>query len=106
MTLIYRPLLTILLASLLIAGCSRGPFSIHTIDIQQGNALVAEDIDKIKEGMDRESVAQLLGTPVLAPLFDPNRWDYVFYHKKHGTETEQQQVSIYFSEDQVARVER
>ena len=55
---ISKPLLTVLLASLLVAGCSRGLFSVHTIDIQQGNALLTEDIDKVKEGMDRESVEQ------------------------------------------------
>ncbi len=101
-----KPLLTALLASLLITSCSRGLFSVHTIDIQQGNALVAEDIDKVQEGMDRENVQQLLGAPVLAPIFDPNRWDYVYYNKKPDTKAEQQRVSIYFSEDRVAKVER
>ena len=103
---ISKPLLTVLLASLLVAGCSRGLFSVHTIDIQQGNALLTEDIDKIKEGMDRESVEQLLGVPVLAPVFNPNRWDYVYYLKKPDTKAQQQRVSIYFSADRVATIER
>ena len=103
---ISKPLLAVLLASLLITGCSRGLFSVHTIDIQQGNALVTEDIDKVLEGMDRENVEQLLGAPVLAPIFDPNRSDYVYYHKKPDTKAKQQRVSIYFSEDRVAKIER
>ena len=106
MNSIYRPLLTILLASLLITSCSSGLFSVHTIDIQQGNALATEDIDKVQEGMDRENVKQLLGAPVLAPIFDPDRWDFVYYHKKPDTKAKQQRVSIYFSEDRVAKIER
>jgi len=104
---LFKPLLTALLASLLITGgCSRGLFSVHTIDIQQGNALVNEDIDKVQEGMDKENVEQLLGAPVLAPIFDPDRWDYVYYHKKPDTKAKQQRVSIYFSAGRVAKIER
>ncbi len=94
-----------LLVNLLLVGCSRGLFSVHTIEIQQGNALATEDIEKIQTGMDKEHVKRLLGNPVLMPLFDPNRWDYVYYDKKPDTKAEQQRISIYFSADHVAKIE-
>jgi len=106
MNSIFRQLLMLLFASLLLAGCSRSLFSVYTIDIQQGNALATEDIDKIQAGMDRENVERLLGAPVLAPLFDPDRWDYVYYLKKPDTKEKQQRVTIYFAEDRVAKIER
>ena len=106
MTPFKIPLLLILLAGLLTAGCSRGLFSIHTIDIQQGNALAKKDMDKIQTGMSRQDVEHILGSPVLTPLFSPDRWDYVYFLKKPDTPPEEQRLSVYFSADRVVKVER
>jgi outer membrane protein assembly factor BamE len=45
---------------------------------QQGNILTLEDFNKIDIGMSREQIRYLIGSPVLADNFHPNRWDYLF----------------------------
>jgi outer membrane protein assembly factor BamE len=55
---------------------------VHRIDIQQGNFLDKEDIDRISVGMTRVQVRALLGTPMVADPFQGSRWDYVYYMKK------------------------
>ena len=50
-----------------LAGC------VHRIDIQQGNFLDSEDIDRVNVGMTRVQVRSLLGTPMVADPFQNSR---------------------------------
>jgi outer membrane protein assembly factor BamE len=86
----------------LLAGC------VHRIDIQQGNFLDTEDIDRIAVGMTRVQVRALLGTPMVADPFQGSRWDYVYYLKKGRWQKPQQRHFIVFfdSTDKVAKIER
>lgn len=99
-----RPLalLALLAALLAAAGC------VHRIDIQQGNFLEPEDIDRVTVGMTRVQVRALLGTPMVADPFTPQRWDYVYYLKKgRARAAKRRHFIVYFDEsDKVARVER
>ena len=92
---------TIILTSLLLSGCEL--FSVHRIDVQQGNALEAEDVAKIKVGMSREQVRFLLGSPMLVDAFHADRWDYIYYLDPGTGETESRRLTLYFEGDRVAR---
>jgi outer membrane protein assembly factor BamE len=89
-------------ATLLLGGC------VHRIDIQQGNFLDTEDIDRVSVGMTRVQVRSLLGTPMVADPFRNSRWDYVYYLKRGRLQKPQQRhFIVYFDEaDKVARIER
>jgi len=97
-----RRLAAAALALVLLAGC------VHRIDIQQGNFLDTEDIDRIAVGMTRVQVRSLLGTPMVADPFQSSRWDYVYYLKRGRWEKAQQRHFIVFfdSTDKVAKIER
>jgi outer membrane protein assembly factor BamE len=86
----------------LLTGC------VHRIDIQQGNFLDTEDIDRIAVGMTRVQVRALLGTPMVADPFQGARWDYVYYFKKGRWQKPQQRHFIVFFDgtDKVAKIER
>jgi outer membrane protein assembly factor BamE len=86
----------------LLAGC------VHRIDIQQGNFLDTEDIDRIAVGMTRVQVRALLGTPMVADPFQGSRWDYVYYLKKgRWQKPEQRHFIVFFDNtDKVAKIER
>src|SRR5690606_1830411 len=61
----------ILAAASLLAGCSMndpnrsGLLQPYRIDLPQGNYLTRESVDQVREGMTREQVRFLLGTPLL-----------------------------------------
>jgi outer membrane protein assembly factor BamE len=95
-----RLLATLALAALL-TGCSL----VHRIDIQQGNAVPPENFLKIRNGMTRPEVRQLLGTPLLTDVFHANRWDYYFRNERGGKLVEENRFSVYFVDDKVARYE-
>jgi outer membrane protein assembly factor BamE len=81
---------------------------VHRIDIQQGNFLDKEDIDRISVGMTRVQVRSLLGTPMVADPFQGSRWDYVYYFKKGRWQKPQQRHFIVFfgSTDKVEKIDR
>jgi outer membrane protein assembly factor BamE len=103
------PALVIALAITLLCGCSGRRFSLkpYKVNIQQGNFLEAEDIERIDEGMSRSQVRFLLGTPMISDAFNTQRWDYVFYLKIGRTgDIIQSRFTVFFEGDTVARVER
>ncbi|MGC9456337.1 MAG: outer membrane protein assembly factor BamE [Halothiobacillaceae bacterium] len=99
---VYLPLLFI---SLLLSGCSRvyvPPFvQVYQPDIHQGNVLMAEDVERIRPGMSAAEVRALLGTPSLRPVFDAERWDYVFYSKPGKQKVFQHRLVIVFENGRV-----
>jgi outer membrane protein assembly factor BamE len=81
---------------------------VHRIDIQQGNFLDSEDIDRISVGMTRVQVRALLGTPMVADPFQNSRWDYVYYLKKGRlSKPTQRHFIVHFGgDDKVEKIDR
>lgn len=74
-------------------------FSPYRPDIQQGNFVSQEMLAKLKEGMTREQVSFVLGTPLLADIFHAERWDYPFRMAKGNGELTVSTVVVYFDKD-------
>ncbi|HEY0878725.1 MAG TPA: outer membrane protein assembly factor BamE [Zeimonas sp.] len=95
----------------LVAGCSWGDpnrsglLQPYRIDLPQGNYLTRESVDRVQEGMTRDQVRFLLGTPLLRDLFHPDRWDYVFRYKFPNGDVEQRKVTVRFRDDRVVAIE-
>lgn len=94
---------------LLLAGCKQVPMlpslTPYKIDIQQGNHVTQEMVEKLKPGMSRAQVRFLLGTPLVVDPFRNDRWDYVYLYYKAGELTEQRRVSVIFEDDRLKRVD-
>ena len=103
---LFAPLVAVGLAALLTLGGLSG--CVHRINIQQGNFLDGEDIDRVAVGMTRVQVRALLGTPMVADPFVSNRWDYVYYLKLGRWDRAQQRHFIVYFDgaDKVERIDR
>ncbi|MBI2994743.1 MAG: outer membrane protein assembly factor BamE [Gammaproteobacteria bacterium] len=77
---------------------------VYRLDIQQGNVIEQEMIDKLKPGMDKNQVRFILGTPVLVDTFHENRWEYVFMYSEGGKRREQRHITVYFQDDKLSHV--
>lgn len=77
----------------------------HRIDVQQGNALEQEVVEKLKTGMTRSQVRFLLGTPLLVDPFHSNRWDYVYNYRTAGKLTEKKRLALIFEGEVLARID-
>lgn len=94
------------LAGLLLAGCESMLPEAHKIDIQQGNRINAEDLDRLQTGMTREQVKFLLGTPLLQDAFHQNRWDYLYYLQPGKEAARQSRVSLFFDGNTLVKIDR
>ena len=92
-------ILAIAALAALLAGC--GPF-VYRIDVQQGNYVTQDAVDKLKVGMTKAQVRQVLGTPLLVDVFHQNRWDYYFSNVKGGKAQDRKRLSLVFKDDKLA----
>ena len=102
-----------LLASVLAAGCSSwnsedavlGLLSPYRVDLQQGNVVTQDQIERIKPGMHRLQVRDVLGTPLLTDTFHADRWDYVFTLRQSGRPLQRRSVVLVFDGDVLKRID-
>lgn len=80
-------------------------FGVYKIDVNQGNYLSQDAVDKLKVGMTEQQVKQLLGTPLIASPFRPDRWDYVYEYTRQGRVAEHRNFTVYFADGKVTRWE-
>jgi Small protein A (tmRNA-binding) len=96
---------------LLPGGCARnndGTWKaplVYRVDIQQGNVIDQEMIDRLKPGMDKKQVKFIMGTPLIIDPFHNNRWDYVYSFEPGRGEREQRRISLIFKEDKLAYIQ-
>jgi outer membrane protein assembly factor BamE len=83
----------------------------YRVDVQQGNFVTREMVDQLREGMQRpegvtrEQVRFVLGTPLLTDVFHNNRWDYVFRLQKKTGEVISSRITAIFENNRLARIE-
>lgn len=85
----------LLSALLLLSGC------VHKMNIQQGNILEQESVNKLHKGMSQEEVRALLGTPVLINTFRDNRVDYVYTNKPGYGKGTEKNITLVFQGDRL-----
>ncbi len=92
-----------LIMILALANCSSYDFTRRPI--QQGNLLNPTTVSRLKVGMSKEDVSILMGTSLLSPMFNNNRWDYAYTTRKGSGSNSVRHVTITFAHDQVIQIE-
>lgn len=74
--------------------------SIYKFDIQQGNVITQDMVDKLKPGMTKSQVRFIMGTPLIADTFSQDRWDYFYSLNPADRSGEvRERVAIFFQDD-------
>lgn len=95
-------------ALLLLSGCANRHLSLPTtyhVDVQQGNVVTQDMIERLRPGMSRSQVRFALGSPLIVDPFHPDRWDYVFEFRKEGKVLERRKFAVVFEEDKLKTIE-
>ena len=93
-------------AALALGGCSWFPsLGVYKLDVNQGNYITQDQVDRLKVGLTRQQVRIALGTPLLADPFHANRWDYIYAFERQGKVLEDRRLAVYFVDDRLARWE-
>jgi len=78
---------------------------VYRQDVQQGNVITQELVNRLRPGLSKRQVRFIMGTPMLVDAFHQERWDYV-YTMTHGWgETHKKKLHLYFDRDRLARIE-
>jgi len=88
-------------------ACSKDKIpGVYRIDIQQGNDVTQDMVNKLEAGMSKSQVAYIMGTPLLIDTFHPNRWDYIYsFHPGNG-QREQRRITLFFTvEETLSHIE-
>lgn len=88
-------------ACLVLVGCSAdriSHFPSHKLTVVQGNQVDEQAVAALRQGMSKEQVQHLLGTPLLRDAFHPNRWDYTYYTARNGVIANRHALTLYFDE--------
>jgi outer membrane protein assembly factor BamE len=112
-----RPLLASLPLLVLLGGCSYMPswatlpsvtgekvlgvLTPYRVEVVQGNVLTKEMVARVKPGMPKEQVRDLLGSPLLTDIFHESRWDYPFTIRRQGAAPQQRLVVAIFDGDRL-----
>ena len=113
-TRFVRPLAALaaaLAAAVLLGACqtenwaSWRNFGVYKIDVNQGNYITQDMVDRLKPGLTKPQVRLALGTPLVQSAFRDNRWDYVYEFSRQGRRIEHRQFTVYFVDDKLARWE-
>ena len=80
-------------------------FGVYKLDINQGNYLAQDQIDRLKVAQTKQQVRAILGTPLITSAFRPDQWDYVYEFKRQGRSLEHRNFTVYFVDDKLARWE-
>ena len=104
----YRKILPFLIILCLWSCASEGDRKLPGVyrpDIQQGNVIDQEMIDKLKPGMDKNQVRFIMGTPVIVDPFHNDRWEYIYTYSEGGARREQRHITLYFKDEKLAHIE-
>lgn len=115
-----RPLLASLPLIALLGGCSYMPtwdslpslpvitgekvlgvLTPYRVEVVQGNVLTKEMVARVKPGMPKAQVRDLLGSPLLTDVFHESRWDYPFTIRRQGAAPQQRLVIAEFDGDKL-----
>jgi outer membrane protein assembly factor BamE len=86
----------------LLASCTAYDFSrrVH----EQGNLLPAAEISQLKLGMSKETAAKILGTSLMSPTFNNDRWDYAYTWRKGSGPITVHHLSLEFKNEKLVHI--
>src|SRR5512140_1323745 len=85
----------LLIAAALLSGC------VHKIDVEQGNFVTQDLVEKLKPGMTKNQVKLLLGTPLINDNSHADRWAFSFDNAKSGKHLAHKRLTVLFKDDKL-----
>ena len=96
-------LLVTLILSLTLTQCASYDFARRIT--QQGNLLPQSKVERLRVGMSKNDAAILMGTSLMSPTFNNDRWDYAYTWRRGTGSMEIRTVVIYFKGNSISRIE-
>jgi outer membrane protein assembly factor BamE len=92
----------IIIFALLCSACSSW---VYVPDLNQGNIINQDDVDRLEPGMSKRFVEVIMGSPAIVDPFHPDRWVYINMVKPRFGDTRKRELVLFFENDQLVRFE-
>lgn len=92
-------ILTLLLGFATLSGCMFP--GVYKLNVQQGNIVTQDMLDKLKPGMTERQVIYVMGNPVLRNPYEIQRWDYLYTLEERDKVTKSYRISVFFNEQRL-----
>ena len=93
---VFKQFLSSLIILLLIFSCSLP--RVYEVVISQGNLIDEDMMEKLEVGMTESQVKYVLGSPLIADTFTPNRWDYYTSVTQGNKKFTEKKITLYFED--------
>ncbi|MCX7119594.1 MAG: outer membrane protein assembly factor BamE [Legionellales bacterium] len=74
--------------------------------VQQGNILSPARIAHLKLGMSKNDAAILMGTSLISPMFNQDRWDYAYTWRRGTSPNIIRHLTLFFSNDRLVKIDK
>lgn len=96
----------LLVLSVMLTGCSNLRFpGVYRIDIEQGNIVTGEMLQKLRPGLNETQVRFVMGSPQVIDPFEPGRWIYLYKLRRGNGEVIENKVVLWLEGGTLARWE-
>jgi len=97
--------ISIISCTVLLTACTDWLPTAHRLDLEQGNSIKLEQLEKIKTGMSKSEVRRIMGLPMISDPFHNQRWDYIYrYLPKSGFERKSL-LTLEFENDVLVKID-
>ncbi|MDC0072748.1 outer membrane protein assembly factor BamE [Gammaproteobacteria bacterium] len=93
---IFKQFFSSLIILLLIFSCSLP--RVYEVVVSQGNLIDEDMMEKLEVGMTESQVKYVLGSPLIADTFTPNRWDYYTSVTQGNKKLTEKKITLYFKD--------
>ena len=93
---IFKQFFSSLVILLLIFSCSLP--RVYEVVVSQGNLIDEDMMEKLEVGMTESQVKYVLGSPLIADTFTPNRWDYYTSVTQGNKKFTEKKITLYFED--------
>ena len=75
-------------------------------DMHQGNVIDLSLVTKLKVGMDKEQVEEIIGSPIISDDFNKNHWIFIQIKRIKNQPRTVKKLNLYFEEQKLAKINK
>lgn len=79
---------------------------VHKPEIEQGNIITADMVNRLHTGMSEGQVKEVMGNPILVNIFSPQRMEFVYTYQKGNATRREQRISCLFKNGRLVDIQR
>lgn len=99
-----KRLILLAIMALTLSSCSL--FRPHRNDVDQGNVITPQEVNRLHKGMSENDVKDVMGNPVATNIFDDNRMNFIYTIQRGYDAMQEKRVVCVFEYGRLVDIQR